>query len=204
MQRRILLLATLLSVSGPALALSTDKNQPAVIDAAEVEFDFKTGTRTYTGNVRIEQGSLRLQADKLVVKFANEKVQTATAWGRPVKFRQRPDGKDEDIYGEGKRMVLDETKNLLTLYENALLIQGQDQMRGKEIVYDMASDKMTVKGGPPPKDMPALKPIEPPAGVKVEAPKDVATPVVKDEGSGGRSRVIIYPKQQDAGAAKKP
>lgn len=199
MQRRIfIIVAALLSVNGTALALSTDKNQPAVIDASEVEFDFKTGTRTYTGNVRIEQGTLRLQADKLVVKFANDKVQTATAWGRPVKFRQRPDGKDEDVYGEGKRMLLDETKNMLYLYENALLIQGQDQMRGKEIAYDMSSDKLTVKGGPPPKDMPALKPIEPPAGIKVEAPKDAAAAQTES----GRSRVIVYPKQQDGGAKK--
>jgi lipopolysaccharide export system protein LptA len=200
MRHRIIVTLAALLASTAALALKTDSKQPAVIDASEVEFDFKTGTRTYKGNVRIEQGTLRLQADKLVVKFANDKLQTATAWGNPVKFRQRPDGKNEDVYGEGKRMLLDETKNMLFLYENALLIQGQDQMRGKEIVYDMASDKLTVKGGPPPKDMPALKPVEPPAGVKVEAPKDAAA----TEASGGRSRVIVYPKQQESGAPKTP
>lgn len=201
MRHRIVIFLAAALASMPALALKSDSSQPAIIDASEVEFDFKTGTRTYTGNVRIEQGTLRLQADKLVVKFANDKVQTATAWGNPAKFRQRPDGKNEDVYGEGKRMLLDETKNMLYLFENALLIQGQDQMRGKEIIYDMASDKLTVKGGPPPKDMPALKPIEPPPGVKVEAPKDAAPAA---EASGGRSRVIVYPKPQEGGAAKKP
>lgn len=201
MRHQLTILVAALLASGPALALKSDSKEPAVIDAAEVEFDFKTGTRTYTGNVRIEQGTLRLQSDKLVVKFANDKVHTATAWGRPVKFRQRPDGKTEDVYGEGRRMVLDNAKNMLFLYEDALLIQGRDQMRGKEIAYDMANDRLTVKGGPPPKDMPALKPVEPPPGVKVEAPKDAAPAAAA---AGGRSRVIVYPKQQEGGAAKKP
>ena len=46
-----MLLAALIVSCQPALGLSTDKDQPAQVEADEVEYDFRTGERTYKGNV---------------------------------------------------------------------------------------------------------------------------------------------------------
>ena len=39
------------SISSQALALKTDRDQPADIEADDIEFNFQKGTRTYLDNV---------------------------------------------------------------------------------------------------------------------------------------------------------
>lgn len=133
---------------GQAHALSSDRNQPATIEADEVEFDFRSGERTYTGNVVVVQGTLRITGDKMVVQYNQDgdQIEQATTWGDPATFKQRPDGKENDVYGEGQTIIMDQIKNTLTLIEDAEMTQGGNTANGREIVYDMSSDKMTVKG----------------------------------------------------------
>ncbi len=170
--------------AGCAYALSTDRDQPAVIDADEAEFDFKTGLRTYKGNVSVVQGSLRINADKLVVKFKDGKMETATAWGSPAKFQQRPDGKDHDVIGIGQTIELDQPANTLTLVNTASLKQGSDTARGARIIYNMAKDTLKVQGG---------SRIETrPSSAEEKQPPSETTPTH----AGGRARVVIPPKKK--------
>lgn len=138
----------LLAVIAPAtvMALKSDRNQPAIIEADEVEMDFRTGKRTYRGNVSVQQGSMRITADELITIYRGEKLAKATAFGNPAVFRQRPDGKDQDVIGKGKRLELDQIKDLITLNENASITQGADVIEGKIIVYSLETEKMTVQG----------------------------------------------------------
>lgn len=131
-----------------AHALSSDRNKPATIEADEVEFDFRTGKRTYKGNVIVTQGTLRITGEKMVVQYDqdNNQIESATSWGEPATFKQRPDGKEHDVYGKGNTIILNEIENTLTLVENASMTQAGNTAKGREIVYDMGSDKMTVKG----------------------------------------------------------
>jgi lipopolysaccharide export system protein LptA len=161
-----------------AMALSSDRDQPAVIEADDVEFDFRTGVRTYRGNVSVVQGTLQINSDKLVVNYKDGKMQDATAWGNPARFRQRPDGKENDVIGKGKKILLDEIKNTLTLYTKASLKQGSDTAHGEIIIYDMANDKLRVKG----------------AASTTRAKK---TKKGKDKQPTGRSRIVITPKRSN-------
>jgi lipopolysaccharide export system protein LptA len=131
----------------PVFALKSDKNQPVVIDADNMEIDMQSGVRIYTGNVTVKQGSLVIHGDKIVVRYKDDKVDTATAYGKPAKFRQRPEGKDQDVRGRAPKMILDETRNKMFMYQNAVLIRGSDNIHSREIHYNMTTDKMTVKGG---------------------------------------------------------
>ncbi len=167
-----------------AYALSTDRDQPAVIDADEVEFDFKTGVRTYKGNVSVVQGTLRINADKLVVQFKDGKMETATAWGSPAKFQQRPDGKDHDVIGIGKTIELNEPANTLTLISKASLKQGQDTARGARIVYNMAKDTLKVTGGSRIESRP--KAVKPSASPEPSAQRGRAKVVIPAKKSGDK------------------
>ncbi len=161
-----------------AIALSSDREKPAVIEADDVEFDFRTGVRTYRGNVSVVQGTLEIKSDKLVVNYKDGKMQNATAWGNPARFRQRPDGKKDDVIGKGKKILLNEVKNTLTLYTKASLKQGSDTAHGEIIIYDMAKDKLNVKG----------------AASTTRAKK---TEKGKDKKPSGRSRIVITPKRSN-------
>ena len=134
-------------LASQAHALSDDRNQPADISADEVEFDGKTGKRIFIGNVRMAQGTLRIKADKLVAKFKDGKLVDATAYGKLARFRQRPDGKENDVEGEARKIYVNELKNTIKLSKTASLKQGFDVAKGDTIFYNMATDKLKVKGG---------------------------------------------------------
>lgn len=131
-----------------ANALESDRDKPATIEADEVEFDFRTGERTYKGNVIVVQGTLRVTGDRMVVQYGdnNEEIETATSWGEPATFKQRPDGKEQDVYGEGDTIIMNQVDDTLTLIENAVMTQAGNTAEGKRIVYYMSTDKMTVEG----------------------------------------------------------
>ncbi|HSH40706.1 MAG TPA: lipopolysaccharide transport periplasmic protein LptA [Arenicellales bacterium] len=188
MRLLILTAASLLALAASTVhALESDRSQPATIEADEVEFDFRTGTRTYKGNVVVVQGTLRITGDKLVVQYnnENEQIEKATSWGDPATFKQRPEGKEHDVYGEGREIVLNEMENTLTLIENAVMTQAGNTAKGNQIVYDMSTDKMTVKG---------LRQQQ------RQAESEDGGDEAGDEGDG-RARVVISPEEQQGTAA---
>ena len=139
-----------LMFSSASLALKTDRDQPVDIDADEVDIDFKTGKRTFNGNVRVIQGTLRIKADKIVAQYKDGELVDATAYGTPAKFRQRPDGKPDDVEGEGNTIYVNQANNSITLKKQAALKQGFDTARGQEIFYNMANDTLKIKNKPRP------------------------------------------------------
>ena len=131
----------------PAQALKSDSQQPAFVDAEEVDMDFKTGKRTYRGNVLVRQGTLRIEADQITTTHKDGLLQIAVAIGKPAIFRQRPDGKDYDVIGTGLRLELDHPNEIITLHENARIEQNQDSIAGETIVYNMSTEQLKVRGG---------------------------------------------------------
>lgn len=143
----LLCLASFGAASTTTWALSTDRDQPAEIEADDIEFDFKKGTRIYTNNVFVVQGTLRLKADKVVAIYKDKDLDTATAWGSLARFKQRPDGKEHDVEGWAKKIIVNQKENTLTLIGKAALKQGPDTARGETIVYNMATDTLSLSGG---------------------------------------------------------
>lgn len=132
--------------SNHAIALDSDKNAPIAIDADTTSIDFRTGQRVLTGNVDITQGTLNIKADKIVLIYKGDEIDTATAYGKPVKFKQLPEGHKEMVYGEGITLKLEHAKDLVTLKEKAKVTQGTNVITGKIIYYNMKTSKMTIKG----------------------------------------------------------
>ena len=131
-------------------SLGNDSNEPVVIDADETELDFKTGQRTWIGNVLVQQGSMTINADRLVATYKDNVLQKAVATGKdgqPAVFKQLPEGSDQEVIGKGKLIVLDEVNNLLTLQDQASLAQGQNLITGCVINYDIAREKLRAHSG---------------------------------------------------------
>ena len=129
-----------------AVALESDRNRSARVEADKVEMDFSSGTRLYRGDVRFRQGTIRIFADQIELIYEGEQPEHGIATGNPAVFRQRPDGKDHDVIGTGRRIELDEIKNIVIITGNAKLRQGRDSIDGERIVYDIAHDRMSVEG----------------------------------------------------------
>jgi len=140
-------LVLLLSTPNSVFALKSDRDQPAEIEADNTEIDFKSGVHTLTDNVLFVQGTLRLKADKLVaVRNKKGDLEKATAWGSLARVKLRPDNEPHDVEGWGKKMVVDNAKNTVTLIGNASLKQGDRTARGDTIVYNLSTDKLRIIG----------------------------------------------------------
>ena len=139
-----LLLGTALTVPLPALALSSDKQQPIHIEADSVVIDDAKGTAVYRGNVRYTQGSTHLEAEEVTVYSTDsQKVDKVVADGNPATFRQRQDDQQQDMRGQAAHIEYFAADERVILENDAHLWQGKNEFAGSRIEYDTA--KETVK-----------------------------------------------------------
>lgn len=176
-----------LAYSSHVIALDSDKNAPVTINAETTNIDFRTGKRTLIGNVDISQGTLNIKADKVVLVYKGDDIDTATAYGKPVKFKQLPEGHTETVFGEGKTLKLEQAKDLVTLTQNAKITQGSNVITGKVIYYNLKTSKMTVKGQTSSSKKKA-------ASSKSDSkPEKASTDATPSKQESGRTRIVIQP-----------
>jgi lipopolysaccharide export system protein LptA len=128
------------------IALDSDRDHPAIVDARDIEIDFATGRWTYRGDVTVEQGTLHMTADEIHLFFDDDVLQRAVAHGQPAVFRQQPEGRDHLIRGRAQTIEINEIENIATFSGNARLQQDRDTITGDIIVYHMETEKLTVRG----------------------------------------------------------
>lgn len=124
-------------------ALSSDRDQPLKISADQVTIDDKAGRSVYTGHVVVVQGTLRVTADRLVV-YTDKRhtLQRLVATGQPVTYRQRPDGKRQDVHAKAARMEYLASRDQVVLTKDAQLRQGGNVFNSQRIVYNVKLDQV--------------------------------------------------------------
>jgi lipopolysaccharide export system protein LptA len=129
-----------------AAAETADREKPInwIADSADVNAETKVGT--LTGNVVITQGTMVIHADKITFRQNPDNSMSATAWGNPITFRQKRDGFDEYFEGFAQRAEYDGTKQLLELFDRALLRRNQDEIRSNYISYNTATELAKAEG----------------------------------------------------------
>lgn len=142
----LLLPAFLLLWSPAVLAEHADRDMPINLEADQVLIDDAQQISTFTGNVRLSQGTLRIRGDKIVVTQGKDGFKHATAYGKTAEFRQKRDGSDSYVEGYGERIEYDTQAETLDLYKQALLKRNQDEVRGEHITYNAKTDIFQVIG----------------------------------------------------------
>ena len=133
----------------PAVAEKSDRDKPINFSAeqpAEVDFEKRVGT--LRGNVVITQGTTTIRADRIDFKQNPDNSLSATAFGNPVSFRQKKDDSDEYFEGFAQRAVYDGQKQLLELFDRALLKQGNDEIRSNYVSYNSGTGIFKAEGRP--------------------------------------------------------
>jgi lipopolysaccharide export system protein LptA len=137
--------AALVLLTGNAWALSTDKDQPVSIEADSVDIDEAKEIAIYRGNVILIQGSINLNAEKVVVYNFQSDNSHIVATGEQVKFSQRPDNSDELIKGRANKAEYGINSTKLELTGKAVLVKGKNTFKNDKIIYDRV--KALVKAG---------------------------------------------------------
>lgn len=133
------------------LAERADRNKPVYLEAdrATVEdVNRKEASRVsiFTGNVVLIQGTMRISADKVIMKEDLNGFRYATATGDLVSFRQKRDGLDEYVEGWSERAEYDSKTDKIELFRQARLKRGSDEVQGDYISYDMKTEFFKVIG----------------------------------------------------------
>jgi lipopolysaccharide export system protein LptA len=166
-KRLFLLLAVLLSA--PATAEKADREKPTQVEANRMSADDARRMNVFEGNVVVTRGTIRVLADRLVVRQDRDGNQVSTATGEPVRFRQRQDPKPpakegEWMEGEAKRIVIDDAKGTIEMFENARVNRGGDEVAGDYIFVDQRSDFFQVTAGKEGRVSATLQPKPPAEG----------------------------------------
>jgi len=177
----LLALATLAFAAGAA-AEKADLTMPTQIEANRMSADDARRMTVFEGSVVVTRGTMRLVADRVVVRQDSEGYQFATATGKPARFRQRQDAKPPEtvgawMEGEALRMEMDDRSGKIELYDNAHVKRGGDEVTGNYILLDQRSDYFSVSTGKDSKDtapsgrvkaviQPKPRPPEPPGAAK--------------------------------------
>ena len=140
--------AALVALSSAAsFALPSDRNQQLSLVADRATYNDKTGITTYTGNVVIEQGTMKLQADSLVANLNSKKeIQIITAKGQPAKFQQQMDTNKGLARGEAQTIVYNADTGIITLTGKAYLYQDGSSIRGNSLKYSMNKGDVEAQG----------------------------------------------------------
>lgn len=132
--------ATLLlfaSVVHEASALPSDSEQDLLLESETLEYDESAGTITYSGAVLMKQGSMKIEADKVVIFGNIERATKVTANGKPAKFQQTPEIGAVPVVATAKELEYKVSNKSLLLKGNAVLEQEGSSLTSNRIEYDV-------------------------------------------------------------------
>jgi len=127
------------------------RNEPIAVMADSLDFDYRTRVLTYSGNVVVTQADLKLQSDTLRVELADRadapegaagdaQLKAVIASGH-VRLEK---GSRWAVAGRG---VFDQIKRTVTLTENAVLHDGDNQVSGDRLIVYLDEQRTVVDGG---------------------------------------------------------
>jgi lipopolysaccharide export system protein LptA len=156
----LLLAAVFAALSGvgattPALAEKADRNKPMNVEADALRYDDLKQTSVFTGRVVVTKGTIVIRGSRVDVRQDPEGFQYGTVSAEPGKlafYRQKREGVDEYIEGEGETIEYDGKADRVKFIKQAELRRYRggtvsDEMVGSLITYDNGTDVFTVDGG---------------------------------------------------------
>jgi lipopolysaccharide export system protein LptA len=140
-QTKLIIAVVLLTLGVSTLQAAQD--DPITIEADRATLSEKQGVSTYTGNVVLTQGGIKINADEVIVHHDAGKLTHVTALGSPVQYYQQGESPEKDIHGEAKTMEYFADEQRLLLVDSAKLTQGGNAFSGNRIEYDTQREVVT-------------------------------------------------------------
>jgi len=111
--------------------------------------NFGNSRWTFDGHVRIDaapSGSLR--ADQAVVEFKDNRIARATVTGKPAEFEQQRTDSQQIARGHANEIVYDVTEGTVRLSNDAWLTDGQNEISGPLLVYNIRAQHVQAATSP--------------------------------------------------------
>ena len=111
-------------------------------ELAQGSNEFAEAEWVFSGGVRIESAGTKLDATEATLNFLNYRVRRATLEGTPVAFEQSRPKAPEPTRGHAGRIEYDFDKQVLRLSGNAWLSEGQNEITGDSITYEIGNQRV--------------------------------------------------------------
>ncbi len=141
-------------------ALPSDSKALMYITAASSEYNYKIRETRFEGQVKIDQGSTHLEADRVITKRNEQnKIQEALAFGlqQPAHYWTHPKAGEKILHAYAKLMKIYPLESRIVLEGDVRVNQGENHFQGQIIVYNVKLQTITV---PPTKNSRATFVIE--------------------------------------------
>jgi lipopolysaccharide export system protein LptA len=145
--RQAFVLALALALPSGVAALPEDATQPILIQANAAEMNQRSDEIVYSGEVQVEQGTLRVNADRITVEYVDQKVVRIIAEGAPARYRQSIDDPQGEVEAEAKTIIYRTREEQLELTGDASLEQQGNTINGDTIRYDMVAGRVEAVSG---------------------------------------------------------
>lgn len=123
-------------ISSTASALESDRTAPIQVEADRLDLDDRAGTAVYTGDVRIQQGSMILTGDRVEIQRNDQgELSQATATGNRAYLEQKPSPEEPVVKGWGRRVVYHVSERRIELIDQAELHKARDTFDGAYLEY---------------------------------------------------------------------
>ena len=140
----------LIAFTLPAYAEKADSEKPINLEADRISMDDVKKVQVFDGNVVLTQGTLQIRTSKLVVTQDADGFQKGVATGGAnglARFRQKREGRDDYIEGEGERIEHDAREEKTEFFSRAWVKSGLDEVKGQYISYDSLTEQYLVTNG---------------------------------------------------------
>jgi lipopolysaccharide export system protein LptA len=140
---------------GLAAAERADRNKPMNIEADALRYDDLKQTSVFTGRVVLTKGTIIIRGARVEARQDAEGFQYGVVTAEPGQrafFRQKREGVDEYIEGEGEVIEYDGRADRVKFIRRAELRRYRgatltDESSGNVITYDNSTDVFAVDGG---------------------------------------------------------
>lgn len=143
----LLLLSLAFALTAPlAQARESDREQPMNVEADDIDLTMEnTSDTVLKGNVRITQGTLRIDAGQATITRKDGDIVRAVLTGTPASMQQEND-EGTPMKASASNIDYDVTGEVVVLTGNVAVDQGADTLRGQRVTYDLKAGKLNASG----------------------------------------------------------
>ena len=121
------------------MAVTADQGQ-ATGQASGLNFD--NSVWVFRGNVKITMEQGELTAENADITFIKKLLAKAVANGKPAEFEQRIEKTGKIAKGRADTIDYDASKGIVRLTRNAWLSDGQNEIRGESLKYNVVAQSI--------------------------------------------------------------
>jgi lipopolysaccharide export system protein LptA len=130
-------------ISQGAMSISADQGQGT---KQATRLDFDNSLWVFRGNVKISVDQGQLTSDDAEINFYKQRLAKAVANGKPASFEERIQKTGKVAHGTADTIDYDAAKGIVRLLKNAWLSNGDTEIRGESLKYNVLAQSIVAEG----------------------------------------------------------